>query len=125
MSRADIELLSVAAIIGVALIVYFVATVVIYAVNNGVHGYAVGGLAPPRQASWPRRQSCYSRPSSALRRPTGRPREMRNPRSDVPIEMFTGGTLVVIASVALLGDARTRKKQPGSESEQRFPAPIS
>ena len=82
------------AICKVALIVIFVVTVAVYAVQNGVNGYAVGDFSPTT-AGFLAVTPVLLFAFVGFEAPNGAAEEMRNPRRDVPVAVASSGTVAV------------------------------
>jgi len=82
------------AVCKVAFIVFFVVTVVIYAAQNGVHGYAIGDFSPTL-AGFLGVTPVLLFAFVGFEAPNGAAEEMRNARRDVPIAVATSGSVAV------------------------------
>ena len=82
------------AICKIALIAFFVVTVAIYAVKNGVHGYAMGDFSPTT-AGFLAVTPVLLFAFVGFEAPNGAAEEMRNPRRDVPVAVASSGSVAV------------------------------
>ncbi len=88
-------IVAAAAVLKVALIVVFSAAVGIYAVRNGIHGYAAGDFSPT-VAGFLGVTPLLLFAFVGFEAPNGAAEEMRNPRRDVPIAVASSGTVAVL-----------------------------
>lgn len=89
------QIISVGAVIKLLLIVVFSVTVVIYAVEFGVHGYAAGDFKPTL-AGFLGVTPLLLFAFLGFEAPNGAAEEMRNARRDVPIAIASSGSLAVL-----------------------------
>lgn len=85
-------LLNVGAILKVLLVAVFVVTVIVYAVQHGVHGYAAGSFSPTT-AGFLAVTPIILFAVVGLEAQNGAAEEMRNPRRDVPVSVAASGTV--------------------------------
>lgn len=89
------RIVAAGAIAKVGLIIVFVVTVIIYAVQHGVHGYAVGGYAPT-VAGFLAVTPVLLFAVVGFEAPNGAAEEMHNPKRDVPRAIASSGTVAVL-----------------------------
>jgi len=85
-------LLNVGAILKVALVAVFVATVTLYAAKHGVHGYAAGSFSPTT-AGFLAVTPIVLFAVVGFEAQNGAAEEMRNPSKDVPVSVAVSGTV--------------------------------
>ena len=88
---------NVGALVRVGVLGFFSVTVLIYAIEHGVHGYAAGDFGPTDCASSSVSCRCCSSTTSASSCRTGRPRRCRTRRRDVPVTVIQGGIVAALA----------------------------
>lgn len=89
------RIVAAGAIAKVGLIIVFVVTVIIYAVQHGVHGYAVGGYTPT-VAGFLAVTPVLLFAVVGFEAPNGAAEEMHNPKRDVPRAIASSGTVAVL-----------------------------
>jgi len=85
-------LLNVGAVLKVALVVVFVATVAVYAARHGIHGYAAGNFSPTT-AGFLAVTPIILFAVVGFEAQNGAAEEMRNPRRDVPVSVAVTGVI--------------------------------
>ena len=85
-------LLNVGAILKVLLVAVFVVTVIVYAVQHGVHGYAAGSFSPTT-AGFLAVTPIILFAVVGFEAQNGAAEEMRNPSRDVPVSVAATGTV--------------------------------
>lgn len=85
-------LLNVGAILKVLLVAVFVVTVIVYAVQHGVHGYAAGSFSPTT-AGFLAVTPIILFAVVGFEAQNGAAEEMRNPSRDVPVSVAASGTV--------------------------------
>ncbi|HEY9308768.1 MAG TPA: APC family permease [Microbacterium sp.] len=89
------RIVAAGAIVKVSLLVIFVVTVVIYALQNGVQGYAAGDFAPTL-AGFLAVTPLILFAVVGFEAPNGAAEEMRNPQKDVPRAIASSGTISIL-----------------------------
>lgn len=85
-------LLNVGAILKVLLVAVFAVTVLVYAIQHGVHGYAAGNFSPTT-AGFLAVTPIILFAVVGFEAPNGAAEEMRNARRDVPVSVAVSGTV--------------------------------
>lgn len=85
-------LLNVGAVLKVSLVIIFVVTVVLYAIQHGVHGYGAGAFSPTT-AGFLSVAPIILFAVVGFEAQNGAAEEMRNPEKDVPASVLTSGTI--------------------------------
>lgn len=88
--------LNVGTVIKLVLVAFFLVTVVIYAAQHGLHGYAAGSYSPTLSgflAVTPVMLFAFS----GYEAENGAAEEMRDPQRDVPVSVATSGSIATLA----------------------------
>ncbi|OZB82391.1 APC family permease [Microbacterium sp. 13-71-7] len=89
------HIVAVGGIVKVALLVIFVVTVVIYAMQNGVHGYAAGDFSPTL-GGFLAVTPVILFAVVGFEAPNGAAEEMRDPQKDVPRAVASSGLISIL-----------------------------
>lgn len=89
------HIVAAGAIVKVALLLIFVVTVVVYAVQNGVHGYAAGDFSPTL-GGFLAVTPVILFAVVGFEAPNGAAEEMRNPQKDVPRAIASSGIVSIL-----------------------------
>lgn len=89
------HIVAAGAIVKVALLVVFVVTVVVYAAQNGIHGYAAGDFSPTL-GGFLAVTPVILFAVVGFEAPNGAAEEMRDPQRDVPRAIATSGIISIL-----------------------------
>lgn len=94
--RLGKHFLNVGTVIKLAMVAFFLVTVVVYGAQHGLHGYSAGDYVPTIGgflAVTPVMLFAFS----GYEAPNGAAEEMRNPQRDVPVSVLTSGSIATLS----------------------------
>ncbi len=89
------HIVAAGAVVKIALLLVFVVTVVVYAMKNGVHGYAAGAFSPTL-GGFLAVTPVILFAVVGFEAPNGAAEEMRNPQKDVPKAIASSGIISIL-----------------------------